>query len=177
MIELLQTIIPYKVLASHVLLVFLVAALIFKQSLGRGAVSFLGKWAIQLSFLVAFGAIIGSLFYSEVVGFEACVLCWWQRVFLYPQAILFAIAWWKKDGGVFKYAVPLTLISLIIGLYQAYANMTGFSLLPCTALEGGCSKIYVEAFGYITIPVMAVTVALYLLLIAWARKIYENRNA
>lgn len=175
MTEFFQNILPYKVLASHVLLVILFLAVISYKSWGRTVVKFISDYAIHLSFLVALGAVLGSLFYSEVIGFEACVLCWWQRVFLYPIVPILGIALWKKDRGVFRYAVPLALIAAVIGVYQVYSNFSGFSLLPCTAAEGACSKIYVKEFGYITIPVMSLTVSLYILLIAWAKKVYLSR--
>jgi disulfide bond formation protein DsbB len=179
MVELLQTIIPYKVFFAHIVFVVLLFAIFFRRSWGRGVVRVLGRYAILLGFLISLGAIVGSLFYSEIVGFEACVLCWWQRVLLYPTAILFGIALWKKDRGVFKYVVPLVILAAIIGSYQAYANMGWGSILPCTAAEGACSKIYVKAFGYITIPMMSLTVSLYLLLMSWVNRIYlrENSNA
>lgn len=177
MVELIQKLLPYTVLASHILLVALTLALLVKN---KGVINFFGKHALLLGFLVSVGAILGSLFYSEVVGFEACVLCWWQRVLLYPTAILFGVALWKKDRGVYKYIVPLAALAALIGAYQAYANMGWGSLLPCTAAEGACSKIYVKAFGYITIPTMSLTVSLYLLLISWVNKLYvkdQNSNA
>jgi len=152
---------------------------IFRDSFGRGAVNFIGKHALVLGFLISLAAIAGSLFYSEVIGYEACVLCWWQRVFLYPQLVLFAIASWKDERSVFAYSVVLSALAGVIAAYQTYVYMGGASLLPCTAAEGACSKIYVKEFGYITIPVMSLTLVLYYFLLAWINKIYrnENRNA
>jgi disulfide bond formation protein DsbB len=180
MTELIQTTLPYKVLVSHILLVVIILAFIFGKSWGSGIVRFLGKNSVLLGFLVSLGAVIGSLFYSNVVGFEPCVLCWWQRVFLYPTALILGIALWKKDKGVFRYVSPLAVLGGIVALYQSYANMGWGSILPCTAEGGACSKLYVFAFGYITIPVMSLTICLYLLVIAWANKIYsrnENSNS
>ncbi|MFZ2484772.1 MAG: disulfide bond formation protein B [Minisyncoccia bacterium] len=178
MITTIQTFLPYGILASHVALVILFLALIFKNSWGRGIAGFVGRYSIPLGFLVALSAICGSLFYSELVGFEPCVLCWWQRLFIYPQALLFATALWKKKTDVFTYAVPLVTLSAIIAMYHEYVYMGGTSLLPCTALGGACSKIYVMAFGYITIPMMSLTISLAILLLAWAHRTYEkNRNS
>ncbi len=177
MIELVQTLLPYKVLASHILLVLLVLALLSRKGWGRDITEFIGKHALLLGFLVSLGAVSGSLFYSWIVGFEPCILCWWQRVLLFPTALIFLVALIKKDRGVFKYIVPLVTLALIIGLYQAFANMGWGSILPCTAEGGACSKEYVKAFGYITIPVMSITVSLYLLLISWANRIYRNENS
>jgi len=178
--EIIISILPYLVLISHVILAFLFVAVIFRRSWGGVVVNFVGRSSLALSVLVTLGLVLGSLFYSEVVGYEACVLCWWQRVLLYPQLLLFIVAWWKKDAGIFVYTVGLTAIASVIALYQSYANWGGASLLPCTAEGGACSKVYVMEFGYITIPAMALTAILYLLLITWINRIYrknENSNA
>ena len=160
---------------ANILEVVLFVALIFKNSFGRALVSFVGKNAVLLGFLISLAAIGGSLFYSNVVGFEPCVLCWWQRIFIYPQVILFGVALWRRKSDVFAYVVPLVSIASLISLYHQYVYMGGTSILPCTALGGACSKIYVMAFGYITIPMMSLTVSVAILLHAWAHKVYQSR--
>src|SRR3990167_6292936 len=136
MIETTAKLLPYKVLFSHILLIILFLALLFRNSWGAVLSRLIGKYALFLALFVSTAAVLGSLFYSNVMGFEPCLLCWWQRIFLYPLAII----------------------------------------LSCTAIEGACSKIYVMAFGYITIPVMSLTVSLYILLLIWADRIYKNED-
>jgi len=178
MLSNIQALLPYSILVSHVVFVFLLLALIFKKSWGRHATHLLGKYSILLGFLVSVAAITGSLFYSEIVGYEPCVLCWWQRVFLYPQVVIFGMALWKRNHSPFIYAVPLVSLSAILALYHSYVYMGGTSILPCTALGGACSKVYVMAFGYITIPMMSLTISLFILLLAFAHRSHEkNRNA
>lgn len=180
MVSAIQAILPYMVLISHVLLVVIFLAVIFRNNWGLDIVNFVGRNALVIGLIVAISAIGGSLFYSELVGYPPCVLCWWQRLFIYPQAILFAIAVWKKDFGVFAYSTVLSLFAGVLALYHSYVYWGGESLLPCTALGGACSKIYVMEFGYITIPSMSLTVVLYFLLLAWINRIYRNnedRNA
>lgn len=171
MTELIKTLIPYLVVASHILLIYLFLALVFRRTWGKKTAGLIGKHSILGGFIVALGAMLGSLFYSNVVGYPPCVLCWWQRVFLYPQVVLFAIALWAKDRAVFKYSAALAGIAGIIALYHSYIYWGGASILPCTALGGACSKIYVYEFGYITIPSMSLSVALYFLLLWWANKL------
>ncbi len=177
MIATIQTLLPYGILVSHALFVVLLLALIFRNSWGHPLAQWVGKHSIVLGFVLGLSLIAGSLFYSEAVGFEPCVLCWWQRVCLYPQFVLFGIALCKRKNDVFLYSIPLVLISTVISLYHQYVYMGGHSLLPCTALGGACAKIYVMAFGYITIPMMSLTAAAFFLLLAWSHKIYENRHA
>ncbi|MEX2013864.1 MAG: disulfide bond formation protein B [Parcubacteria group bacterium] len=176
MVENINIVLPYLVLVFHAVFVVTIAAFIFRHSWGRTIQMFVGKNAMVLAGLISLVAVLGSLFYSEVVGFEPCVLCWWQRVFLYPLVIIFGVALWKKATSAFLYATPLALGAAIIAAYHSYVYMGGASILPCTALGGACSKIYVMAFGYITIPMMSLTIALYILLLAWAHKIYAKNH-
>lgn len=173
MIATIASIVPFLVLASHVLLVFLFLSVIFRHSWGQTVSEFLAKHVLQAGCIVAFFAVVGSLFYSELVGYPPCVLCWWQRVFLYPQLVIFAAALWMRDRTVFVYSSILASIAGLLALYHSYVYWGGESLLPCTALGGACSKIYVMAFGYITIPSMSLTVVLYLLLLAWISRLYK----
>ncbi len=168
--------VPYAVLASHLLFVFLVLALIFRKSWGKSAGIFLGKNTILFAFFVSVAAVAGSLFYSEIIGFEPCVLCWWQRIFLYPLVIIFGLALWKKAPKPFLYATPLAILALVVATYHSYVSLGGTSVLPCTAVGGACAKVYVLAFGYITLPLMGLTIALFILLLAWADKIYRNES-
>ena len=174
MIQLAQTAVPYGILASHILFIFLFLAIIFRKSWGQEVTRFIGKYAIKFGFIIALFAISGSLFYSNIVGFEPCVLCWWQRVFIYPQVLLFAAALWHKKKDVFLYSVPMVLVAGILGAYQSYVYMGGTSILPCTALGGACAKNYVFEFGYISIPTASLTISLFIILLAWAHRIYDK---
>jgi disulfide bond formation protein DsbB len=171
-----QTTVPYLVAASHVLLALLFLAILARKGWGKRIFHVLASGALAWGLLVALAAVSGSLFYSEIVGFEPCVLCWWQRVFIYPQLALFAVALWKRDKGVFAYSATLAALAGIVALYHSYVYWGGASLLPCTAMGGACSKIYVYAFGYITIPSMSLTVALYFLLLAWVNRLHARSH-
>lgn len=155
----------------------ILVAIVSRLKWSKGLVSLVGQRYLLLGLVISLSAVLGSLFYSEVAGYAPCVLCWWQRVFLYPVPILFAVAMYKKDHKVLQYVAPFVVIAGIIALYQSYVYVGGSSLLPCTAEEGDCSKIFVKSFGYITIPAMSLTVSLYLLLLIWIKKLYDkNRN-
>lgn len=69
---------------------------------------FFGKNAILFSFIVALIATLGSLFYSEIAGYEPCKLCRLQRIVMYPQVILLGIAFWKKNGTLTSYVIIIT---------------------------------------------------------------------
>lgn len=136
-------------------------ALIVSRSLrGRFSelITFLQKRAVLLSLVVAFTALVGSLTYSDVLGYEPCKLCWVQRIFMYPQVFIFGLALWKKDMSALLYGTVFSFIGGSIALYH-YVTQLGWNPLnlPCAAIgySVSCSKIFVLNFGYITIPVMA----------------------
>lgn len=164
--------VPFLVLASHVGLAVLFVSLVMKNDFAR----WVGKHALALGFLIAFVAVLGSLFYSNGVGFTPCYLCWWQRIFIYPMLVLFIVALVKKDRGVFSYILPLALLDLLFASYHSYVQWGGNPLIPCDA-TASCAKLYVYAFHYITIPTMSLTVALAVLLVYWANRVYEHRHA
>ena len=177
MVDTLASLLPVAVLVSHIVFVVLLLSIIFRNSWGKSCADWFGRHAVAIAFIFALAAAVGSLFYSEVIGYEPCILCWWQRVFLYPSVLLLGIAFYKKDKAVFGYVVPLVAIAALIAFYQYYSTfLGGGSFLACTDEGGACSKVYVNAFGYITIEFMSLTTSLFILLLAWAKKIYDKNS-
>jgi len=176
MVEFLLKSIPVLVLVSHLLLLGVFVSLIFANSWGKSIAFFIGDNSMKLGILVVLFAVLGSLFYSNIAGFTPCVLCWWQRVFIFPILVVLLVGFLKKNNSAFMFVFPLALLGALVALYQSYVYLGGSSILPCTAEGGECGRVYVLAFGYITIPLMSLTASLYILAIAWARKIYENNN-
>lgn len=114
----------------------------------------------ELAFIVSFAAVAGSLVYSNFIGYEPCVLCWWQRVLLYPVPILLAVALLAKET-ITKYVLAFTVPGAALAAYHYYGQMFNISALPCAVpVAGGvsCASRYVFEFGYITIPMMSFTV-------------------
>lgn len=169
----------YGTIALQAVIVLSVCAVMFRKSWGASFVTLVGKHSVLIGFLLSLGGVIGSLIYSGVLGFEPCELCWWQRVLLYPAVPLLGVALYKKDRGVWAYITPMAILASLIAVYHSYVQLGGNgSLLPCTAVGGACAKVYVLAFGYITIPTMSLTFALALLLIAYINRLHaDNRHA
>jgi disulfide bond formation protein DsbB len=118
--------------------------------------NFLNRWGIWIAFALSIFGTALTLYYSEVLGFVPCGWCWVQRVFLWPQPILFAIALWKRDTRVATYSIALSIFGALAALYQHYLQMGGNSLLPCPASGAGdCAQRILFEFGYITFPLMA----------------------
>ncbi|MBE3563987.1 MAG: disulfide bond formation protein B, partial [Hydrogenibacillus schlegelii] len=77
-----------------------------------------GQRALVLAWLVALAASLGSLFLSEVLRYLPCELCWYQRICMFPLALLLGIAAFRKDAGIVVYALPLSLIGGGVALYH-----------------------------------------------------------
>lgn len=171
----LSTTLAVLTLVVHIGIVLFFFLFAFKSHMINKFVSYVAHHTLLLSFIVSLAGLVGSFIYSEVIGYAPCVLCWVQRVFLYPQVVLFAIAQYKKDFKVFMYTLPLSLLGGIVALYHAFTQLGGFSITPCTAAGGACSKVFVSEFGYITIPMMAFTAFLVLIVLVVIRRIYEKQ--
>ncbi|MFH1170571.1 MAG: disulfide bond formation protein B [Candidatus Vogelbacteria bacterium] len=125
-------------------------------------------WWMPLSFIIVVGAFFGSLFYSEIAGFPPCSLCWYQRIFIYPQIILLAGAMLWRDRSIARYVLPLSIIGGIIALYNSYLQYGGSPLIPCgtdpSAID--CAQRLIFEFGYISLPLMSLTAFILLILLA-----------
>lgn len=130
--------------------------------------SFSAGW-LYVAWFLALAGTVGSLFFSEVMLYPPCVLCWYQRIALYPLVVTIAVGIATRDTSVVKYSLPLCLIGLVIAFYHnlLYFGIIPESITPCT--EGvPCNAKQVELLGFITIPLMAlggfVSIAVCLLL-------------
>lgn len=128
----------------------------------------ISRHGILISFLLTLVALAMSLYYSEVLGFEPCSLCWVMRIFMYSQVVILGIALFANDRGVARYVIGLSLFGLIVGVYQHYLQMGGDPLVTCPSGSGGadCAARFLFEFGHITFP--WVGVAMFLFLIATA---------
>jgi disulfide bond formation protein DsbB len=137
---------------------------------------FVSNKGMLLAFIVSLIAMLGSLTYSDILHYEPCKFCWFQRIFMYPQVFLLGIALWKKDQSVIKYSLTLSIIGALIAANHYLLQMTGTSVLPCSTVgqSVSCNKVFVLHFGYITIPLMALSAFLLIIIsMMFARK----RNA
>ena len=79
---------------------------------------FVQKYILYLAFLQALIATLGSLFFSEILKFPPCVLCWYQRIAMYPLVLILAMGILKKDKNLPLYVLPLSIIGMLIGVYH-----------------------------------------------------------
>jgi disulfide bond formation protein DsbB len=167
----------YSTLVALLSLVALLAAvglLTYRIIKGPEAGTLLGNKAIWLAWLVAFVCMVGSLIYSEVIHFEPCRLCWFQRIAMYPMAVILLVGAIRREFQVKYYALPLALIGLGISIYhyliQRIPNLESGACDP----DNPCSAIYVDIFGFISIPFMA---GMGFIVIAVLLGFYVNKNS
>ncbi len=125
------------------------------------------KKSLWLGFYVSVIASLGSLYYSEIMGFTPCVLCWYQRIFMYVLPFIFGSAIVYNDYKVIRYVLPISVMGLLISAYHYLVQVT--RVFVCTG-EVDCAIRYTFSYGYITIPVMAFTAFLLVLLFSWLAK-------
>jgi len=165
--ELIPSIISALSLATVAGQILIVGLIIFfflpkkKNTKASQIYTLLKENSLTLMFLVASASTLGSLFLSEVANLVPCQLCWWQRIFMYPQAIILLIALIKNDNGVAKYVLSLSVIGALIAIYH-YIMQLFPNVLECSEEVAKCSVIQFAEFGYITIPVMSFTAFLLL---------------
>lgn len=121
-----------------------------------------------LGFLVALGGVLLSLFYSNIVGYPPCELCWIQRIFLYPQLILFGMELYKKDRSIVDFSIAFAILGAITSVYHIFVEAGVADGPTCTDPSVGgvsCAVRYIYEFGYVTMPIMALTVSLFIIVI------------
>ena len=157
LVDFVTNILSLLTLLSGIFVLLFILPMLIKKKLNFG---FIRENSLNLAFLVALTATLGSLFFSEVALYNPCKLCWLQRIFMYPLVIVLGIASWKKDFSVKKYVLPLAIIGFLIAGYH-YLVQIGLlkQNVPCSTVgySANCSELFFMTFGYITIPMMSFT--------------------
>ncbi len=117
---------------------------------------FLQKNFLYIAFFVALLSTLGSLFFSEILRFPPCVLCWYQRIAMYPIVVILAVGIYFKDKKLHYYVLPLSIMGTVIAIYH---NLLYYKILPESAapciLGVSCTTKFIEWFGFITIPFLS----------------------
>ena len=136
---------------GQVIIICLIFSSVIRRKIGNNALLF--------SFIVALTATAGSLIFSEILKLEPCKLCWFQRIFMYPQVVLLGLALFKKDKNIASYSIALSIIGAIIAVYHYFLQISVVSKSFCSAIgySASCTDTFAPIFGYITIPMMSLT--------------------
>jgi len=110
---------------------------------------------LGIAWLVAGVSTFGSLYYSQVAGFVPCVLCWYQRIAMYPLVLLLGVGLLRPDGSASRYGLPLSVVGLGIALYHIAIQFQ--PALETNVCDVGvpCTARYLSVYGFVSIPVMA----------------------
>jgi disulfide bond formation protein DsbB len=115
------------------------------------------QWTqLFVCWLVAVLATLGSLFFSEVMERVPCVLCWYQRIAMFPLAVIFSVGLFPLDVRCVRYALPFALAGWAIAFYHCliYLGYIPEGLQPCT--QGvSCADVQIELVGFVTIPLLS----------------------
>jgi disulfide bond formation protein DsbB len=119
--------------------------------------SFWQRYGPYLAFAAALAATLGSLYYSEIAGFVPCTLCWYQRILMYPLALVLLVGILKQDDGLPDYVLPFSITGVGVSSYHylIQAGVIGHSA-ACT-VGVPCDLRWVNYFGFVTIPLLALT--------------------
>lgn len=139
--------------ALLVLLSRLVAPVV--PSAGRLGAAVVARRA-PLTAAVGTVAMVGSLYFSEVADYVPCRLCWFQRIAMYPIALVGVVALVRRDAGSRWYVVPMAAVGALVSAYH-YAIERGIvsDSESCTLFGPSCADVWFEEFGFVTLAFMA----------------------
>ena len=144
-------------LAAGVLAVGLGAALLLPASRASLLDAFHGgaRHPIAWAWTVALVASLGSLYLSDVVGFVPCLLCWYQRIAMYPLVVVLGVSAVRGDASVWRYALPLSVVGAVIAAYHVTIQFQPSLDVGMCSAGATCTGRYLNVFGFVSIPVMA----------------------
>lgn len=166
----LNTYLPIVILIGFVLTTLVFIHYFYKTSKKRKSpfLDFLKSNALPLAFFATLFSSVMSLIYSDYLGEAPCGLCWFQRLFIFPQVVLFIVAYLKNDISIFKYSFWLSVVGGVIAIYHQFLQLGFNEAIPCPVTPGlvDCAKPTFISFGFVTMPFAAITLFLFLILLA-----------
>ena len=114
-------------------------------------------WSLVFGcWLVATASTLGALFFSEVMSLPPCVLCWYQRIFLFPLVLLLPVGLFPFDPKIARYALPLAVVGWLLAFFHVLLTygLIPENIRPCT--QGvPCALNQIEWFGFVSIPLLS----------------------
>jgi disulfide bond formation protein DsbB len=129
-------------------------------------------WLLLAAWLLAVASTLAVLFVGEVMGQAPCVLCWFQRAFMFPLVVILGVACYLTDFSVWRYALPVAATGWLIALYHSllYTGLITESLKPCGA-GPSCSGADMTILGGLPLPLLSLGVfALIIILLIQIRR-------
>ena len=111
---------------------------------------------LELATMVSIGAVLGSLYFSEIRDFIPCEYCWYQRIAMYPLALILLVAAIRRDKQIIPYALVFSIAGTAISAYHYQLQLFPSQASSC-GLDASCTYRWIEVFGFVTIPLLALT--------------------
>jgi disulfide bond formation protein DsbB len=121
------------------------------------------RLALWLAWLVALVTTLGSLYFSEIAHFTPCKLCWYQRIAMYPLAIVLVMAAVRRDRRIAWYVVPVAAIGTVFAAYQTQLQAFPHQHSSFCTLTEPCTVRYVWEFGFVSLPFMALSAFVFII--------------
>lgn len=116
----------------------------------------LERSSLYIALLAAWIAMLGSLYFSEVAHYVPCVLCWYQRILMYPLAVVLAIGLLRRDEHLPLLVLPFSLLGIVVSTYHVLLEKTDWFSSAATCQVGvPCTVLWINWFGFMTIPFLA----------------------
>ncbi len=134
-------------------------------------------YAWTLAFLTALASMLGSLFFSEIAKLQPCVLCWYQRIFMYPLPLLLYISLIRRETSIKPHVIALSAVGALIASYHYFLQLfPNAHIVPCEAFSPvSCTEGYTFYYGYISIPMMSLSA--FLMIIVLLLSSSKNKHA
>ena len=152
--ELFSAILALATLAGGIITL---AALVFEKSM-----SWAGAWLTQVRAsglwiicMITTGAMVGSLYFSEKVGFAPCKLCWYQRIGIFSIAIISFVAALRNDKNIARYTIVLAPIGLVVSTYHYLLEWFPTLETNVCSLDVPCTAVWFRELGFVTLCFMA----------------------
>ncbi|MFQ5808233.1 MAG: disulfide oxidoreductase [Armatimonadota bacterium] len=116
------------------------------------------SYLVYAAWAQALAATAGSLYFSEVRDFVPCMLCWYQRILMYPLVVIIAVGIVRRDSGLYWTVLPLSLAGACVAIYHNLVQQGVISEAIISCQFGvSCQLKWIEWLGFITIPMMSLT--------------------
>ena len=162
------------VFLNMTLVIILIAWWQKDQAWAKKIIELCQRFGLPVVFVLTLTSVMGSLFFSEIAGFEPCKWCWWQRIFMYPQLVIVWLLLVKKSRVFAEDClIALSVIGAAIASYHYYLQFFAINPLPCSTVgyyQVSCAKRLFVEFGYVTIPMMSLSVFLTIIVLILLNK-------
>lgn len=137
----------------------------------------LNRLYMQLIFLISLLATMGSLYFSEIRQYVPCEMCWYQRIIMYPIVLISLIGIIRKDHGAIIYTRAISVIGVMMSGYHYLLQKSIIFDEGAVSCEGvSCTVQYINWFGFITIPFLALTAFIIILILSFMAKTIKKEN-